>query len=934
MQIKIASKRDLKWRRWFVLGLAPLILLLAIGLSMFKQCTALGRAAEPDTYDPSECGAGFVTKADSVFALLLTGECVDTGIEAIDLASLNRRYKALEFALPYGEEGNAYIESTNLRLVGIHPEYIKDESLRRFYYNSRLPQMLEQQNEHLGVSLFEIRCKGTAPGKGTKETNPRQVRPVEVQSIRMIPSMFKVRLVKNKWKGVIESRENCLFDDDSTIYLTYGNSVLPLHCDAAGARKSLIYMNAIMHEGILLWTPPEKAGRPHVTPEPIDYYQYYRTAYGSDSRSHTIELRMQDSRTSPQRAHMTLTYVDSNLVVAHDCGLMVVGSQQATKLFNNNSASQEADTVPFEDGMKILMYTVANNDLSEKLGEITLFKQNPMNTLSYLTQTSVGADRFFISDYQTDLFTQQLLHGLSQHLSNRENVDTVRLTIDPLLSREFENEVKRYVNRLPGLIAVDKHGHRKPTSQVREQYDMSVTIMDMATGEVLATPFYTTLFDNNDFPEQLRLTTRNPSLCRRSIGSTFKPMEALAAVMAVPSLVNMNTTGRYGPPDFTKGHERVMFFGRLTRPWAKNTAGHWAGCDFTTFLSRSDDVYPVGLVALALSGAQSADVQQLPVNNNTSYFSLKDRTETRDQVNFLRFKNAKTADEKMPSPSNQHFVSNISHLYNVSYDQRSDDGLYSRTTDIDLFKALTDRMESYEDKVFGLREVSPEQTQLHFDRFDDGEDFRSLLVTWVLGQGDNMWNCVKLAEAWARMIGKRDVRASIISRDGNGSTPSLIDNTLRAHSRSSDVNATWNAFLEKFHDAQRAGTLAPMRQAVVDLGEGLVLFSKTGTPDAYIPPIDIPLMGGRVRKMDLGMYSFVLLKNAQYTERVLSNRPAHGIVCIVRIARTYECANCKPGTPCSACDAYWGLESAHARDFFAANPGRLRKLYDMTRNYY
>lgn len=934
MELKIEdlnSKRR-RWRRWLVFGLAPMIVLLAIVFSMFKQCTALGRAAQPDVYDPSECGAGFVTKADSVFALLLAGECVDTSIEAIDLESLNRRYRALEFALPFGEEGNDYIESSNLRVVGIHPEYIKDESLRRFYYNSRLPQLLEQQREQLGESLFEIRCKSMLPDKELRADNPKRLHPVEVRSIKMIPSMFKVRLVKNKWTGVIESREGCLFDDTSTVYLTYGNTVLPLHSDAAHDSNNEIHFYPIMNEGIVLWKPPTASnGTP---PQQIDYYEYYKMAFDSLAQPHTIALHLRpDCDSKNESASINMTYSGGHLRMSHNCGLVVMGSRQTVSLHQSNPNKHKPTDVPFEDGMKILMYTEANNKLSEKLGEITLYKHNPMRMLSYLTQTSVGTDRFFISDYQTDLFTQQLLRGLSQHLSNRENVDTVRLTIDPLLSREFENEIKQYVKQLPGLIAVDRHKNSKPATQINEQYDMSVTIMDMATGEVLATPFYTTLFDNVEYSDQLKLATRNTSLCRRSIGSTFKPMEALASVLAIPSLVNMNTTGRYGPPDFTKGHEQVMFFGRLTRPWAKNTAGHWGGCDFTTFLGRSDDVYPVGLVALALAGnTDGASATSLMVGGNDSYFN--DGSPRR----LLRFKDA-SKNEIMRTLRNQPFVQNMAHVFNVNYDERDDDALYSRTTDIDLFEQLVASMsdEDRDGRIFGLREVSPEPTQLRFDRMDDGEDFHDLLVPWVLGQGDNMWNCVKLAEAWARMIGKRDVRASFIA--GNGTPKSLVDGVMSFAERQ-NANNTWNAFLEKFHEAQQfpkdqGGTLVDMRRAVMDLGEGLVLFSKTGTPSAYVPPIDIPLMGGRLRKMDLGMFSFVLLKSAQYA-RVRDNRPAHGIVCIVRVSRTYECTNrgCTSGDPCDSCKPYWGLESAHARDFFADDARRLRKLVDMTRRYY
>lgn len=933
--LKGAASED-RWRAWLVFGLAPMIVLLAIVFSMFKQCTALGRAAEPDVYDPNECGAGFVTKADSVFALLLAGECVDTSIEAIDLNSLNRRYRALEFALPFGEEGNDYIESSNLRVVGIHPEYIKDESLRRFYYNSRLPQLLEQQREKLGESLFEIRYKSMLPDKELRADNPDRLCPIEVRSIKMIPSMFKVRLVKNKWTGVIESREDCLFDDTSTVYLTYGNTVLPLHSDAAHTTRNPIYFNAITDEGILLWTPPSSARQSHVPPDTIDYYKYYETAFNNHDQPHNIRLQLQKSRTSDELAHIIMTYAGGRLRMKHNCGLLIMGSKQ-TVYMHQSKASDPLTDVPFEDGMKILMYTEANNKLSEKLGEITLYKHNPMRMLSYLTQTSIGTDRFFISDYQTDLFTQQLLRGLSQHLSNRENVDTVRLTIDPLLSREFENEIKQYVKQLPGLIAVDRHKNSKPATQINEQYDMSVTIMDLATGDVLATPFYTTLFDNVEYSDQLKLATRNTSLCRRSIGSTFKPMEALASVLAIPSLVDLNTTGRYGP--LATDSNLVTFFGRHTTLWARDVSGRpssqWGGCDFVKFLGRSDDVYPVGLVALALAGnTDGASATSLRVGDNDSYFN--DGSPRR----LLRFKDASKNETMLPL-ENQPFVHNMSSVFNINYDERDDDALYSRTTDIDLFEQLVASMsdEDRDGRIFGLREVSPEPTQLRFDRMDDGEDFHDLLVPWTLGQGDNMWNCVKLAEAWARMIGKRDVRASFIAGNGKATPNSLVDGVMSFAERQ-NANNTWNAFLEKFHDAQQfpkdqGGTLVDMRRAVMDLGEGLVLFSKTGTPSAYVPPIDIPLMGSRLRKMDLGMFSFVLLKSAQY-DRVRDNRPAHGIVCIVRVSRTYECTNrgCTSGEPCKSCKPYWGLESAHARDFFSGNARRLRKLVDMTRRYY
>ena len=906
-----------------VIWVAPALLVLAIGLSFFKQCTALGRAADTDIYDPQENGAGFVTKADSVLSLLLSPALVDTAVEAITIDALNKKYKALEFALPFGEEGNAYIESSNLRLVGIHPEYIKDENLRRFYYNSRLPQLLEQQAEHLGENFFNIRCKGHRPSKDLRADNPDRKLPIDVESISLIPSMFKVKMMKTPWTGVIEGNESCIFDEEGTIYLSYGNSVLPIHNDSVINQTNPINFNAIMNEGILLWTRPVASGEKEKKPESIDYYQYYKSAFEGKGTSHAVNIKMQDTRESAERAYLTLSYSNGKLRLSHSCGVMVVGSKQSQKLMSNIKGSQRHE-VPFEDGMKILMYTESENDLSMKLGEITLFKDNPMQMLSYLTQSSIGVDRFYISDYQTDLFTQQLLQGLSQHLSNRENVDTVKLTIDPLLSREFENEIKDYVAQIRETIK-----NSKPASQVKEQYDMSVTIMDMATGEVLATPFYTTLFDNNDFPEMLKLTTRNAALTRRSVGSTFKPMVALPAVLTIPSLINMNTSSpsRYSA-NFKKN--TATFFGRQTHSWAEKSESHWRGCGFAQFLNRSDDVYPVALAALALSDeTASGSTMKLPINGNKSYFT--------DQGNggFLRFKDSGKQENQL-NPTSQPFLVNFTGIYDVNNRENSEDVLYNRTTDINLFRQLVAGIEDWDERVYGLREVSPEPTQLHIDRFNDGDDFRALLVPWTLGQGDNMWNSVKLAEAWARMISKRAVNASFIRYPQDTIFPSLVGDSLQSFAQNTDYNMVWNSFLAEFKNAQSLSDsqlLPKMKTAVDGLGEGLVLFSKTGTPDAYSPPIDIPLLGGHVRKMDIGMYCFVLTKESTYQNCILQNKPSKGIVCVIRLSRTYECNNCRPG-PCNACDNYWGLKSEHARDFFSANPARLRKFYDMTKNYY
>ena len=911
IETHIKNDKQMPLRPFLVAGVPLLILFACLLLSFFKGCTDLGKASRQKIYDPTQSLAedeGFVGRSNTLLAELLN--IVDPSVEATCLDSLNKRYLALEFALPYGEEHKATIEAADLRLVGIHPEYIKDDKLRRFYYNSRLPQLLQQQDEQKGETYFRFQCRG-------KKGSVQGTRPIEVTSIKLIPSMFKVMLSKNPWKGTIYGPDNCLFATGKTIFLTYGNSVLPLRNEQHLTRENPVFFRAVMQDGTLL-TPQGK----------IDYYDYYLKAF-KDEKPHAVNIGLRNSSGERDLASFLISYSNDSIFISHSADIAVVSAGQSTHYKRPERGSQRPSVVPFHDGMKLLVY----DDEARKLGEFSLYRQNPSRILSCLVQSSTGTSRFIIGEEQTDLFTQQMLRGLSRHLSNRDNVDSVALSIDPMLSREFENEIYSYLHSLRDDIT-----KQRPRNQVKEQYDMSLTIMDIATGDVLATPFYTTLFDYDDFPDILRLTTRNASLSRRSIGSVFKPMVALASVLATPSLLDMDTQNphRYSPPaDWSQKKPIARFFGRDTHAWAKKSASHWNGCDFTTFLSRSDDVYPVALTALAMTGepVDGKTVTTLPLTGNSNFFELgKDK--------LLRFK--KSSDNENINTRDHVFTDWLAYLYDTSYDK-------DYAADLNLFAHLLEKDSLDADqKNFGLEEVSPELTSLRMDRFYDGDDFKARLVPWVLGQGDNMWNCSKVAEAWCRMVSKRDVKASFIKHaTRNDSLPSLIrdgaqypGSTLGQRSVA-DINSTWNGFLNKLHSAQNGSSLlGQMRTAVTNLNNAehanLTLFSKTGTPDAYVR-YEFPLLGGNNRYVDVGLYAFALMDNDQYNSRVLplnaKDNPA-GIVCVVRITRSYECHRCRPGHQCGACESFWGLKSSHARDFFSASSRRMQKLYDMTRNYF
>ena len=74
------------------------------------------------------------------------------------------------------------------------------------------------------------------------------------------------------------------------------------------------------------------------------------------------------------------------------------------------------------------------------------------------------------------MFTQQqMVTGLSSTLRNSTFKDTVQLTVDPMLSLEFEREMQRYCETV-----------LMPQSFAKSDdiWEMSLTVMDMATGNV------------------------------------------------------------------------------------------------------------------------------------------------------------------------------------------------------------------------------------------------------------------------------------------------------------------------------------------------------------------------------------------------------------------------------------------------------------------
>lgn len=911
-------------RPFLAVGIALLLMVLALSLTLFKGCTGYGAAGKHDIYNPADSLAadeGFAGIANTLFDTLLTIKHED--IPAVDIQSLNRRYPAIEFALPYNENHLTDAEVADLRVVAIHPEYIHDKHLRDFYYNSRLPQLLNRQRDNMAESYFRIHAPQSAYDTQLK------ARPLNIDSIRINKAMFKVALVRNPWKGTITAVSNCLFPQGQTLYLAYGNSMIPLPIEQEEIRQNYITYHA----------DNETAQLTNDTGQPIDYYKHYQQAFDTTNPKRTTCVAIEFSKDKKTTNNFSICCTKGKLHLRlHDTQLIIYNGQPETPIIKADPTKIATTTIDFVDGMKIIAYNAAK---TRKLGEFTLTTTDPTNTLSRLVQTQTGASRYNIAATQTDLFTQQMVRALSQHLSNRTGTDNVTISLDPMLSREFENELRNYIPTVRQYINThkDANGHTKPQSQTAEQYDISLTILDLATGNIIAQPFYTTKFDNPELPDELRLTTRNVALARRYLGSTFKPIMALAAIETDTTLLNLQlntaTSSRNG--------DNARFFGYNVTAWAKETRNWGADCNFTQFIAHSDDVYPAALAAWALSKDH--------YTHGATTFSVKDPNSLlTTQKGTLKFR---AGEPNANNLENCPFAGWLNHITaaNTHSGTRACDSLFRHLPGLNNLNA--------DDRCFGIEEVSPDVTNLHLEQFTQGGDFRNTLIPWVLGQGSNDWSALQIATAWARILSGHAVQASYIYApdapkpkslfEGENVPESLCD-PAGGHLTPAQRRNIWAAFLDKFNAAQTAdggpggrSTLQKMATAVDSLNtkarrtgnDRLLLFSKTGTPDAYTRN-EIPTIGSAKRYFDVGLYTFGLM-TAGEMQRAKQGKQPKGIVCVIRITRTYQCPNCdKAGLDkqCSNCSKFEGLGSGQARNFFSQQQHHLIKLYDMTRRYY
>lgn len=853
------NPRWLKDNKRFFLVATSIIVGGVLILSCLKGCTQIGSKANNSVYVPTSDG-GFVGKTNRLLAYMVAK--ADTTINPHNIDELNRMYPGLRFQLPLGERSIPSERVTDIRLVDIDPEMIDDEAMKQFYYNSDLPKLLKDQSQHMGQRLFRLRFRRS------KATDYK----LRIDSIYVVPSQFKVALEKDPWRGNIIADDGSLFRQSQHCFLSWGRNVMPIRMNNRGAAMHSFSINTSTLE---------------LTPA-INYYNYYRDLESGKTQI-VIKLDGRQNRSLkfdyPNDSTIRIK-VEGDIVCQPYCN---EGLQQPVE---QTEASSRGTEYPFDEDLRLI---ISYQRDSTKIAELALTHNNPLLTLSTLVNSNTGKRRYKIAPQCVDRFSMQLTDGLVSSLSCNQNdsLEDIRLSIDPLLSLELQNQLETYYKT---TLKNASYTHSD------DEWELSMTVMDMATGNVVAVPYFRSADKGLD--EELILSRKNPALTRRYIGSTFKPMLALAAVQTEKSLLNLNTIGKYSLG--ADGH--ANYYGCPCRAWAKKSPSHWGGRkSMVEFIAASDDVFPVALTTIALNGG-STDFRHSSVFEVTS----KD----------IRLRS--TLDEEGSDWTSNPFIQNLDALYEVkSYN----DTYANKTEDMDfyLWRHLGINLD---DGDFGLDNITPDAPTMHYETFfGDARGLSVSIVPWILGQGSNDWNTIKLAEAWTRMLTKSDIHASFIKCDSIEPHVSLLSRL--SHPETADN--VWDTFLDQLHKAQLESPklLTPMNKAVNNLNtsEGLkgnrelILFSKTGTPDNYSRKEYQSIKDGQ-KWFDVGLYCMALMPQQAY-ESVRQNRGGKGIMCVIRVSRI---TNQKPTEN--------GVSSSDARNLFSNHPDNLRRLYQMTSKYY
>ena len=357
----------------------------------------------------------------------------------------------------------------------------------------------------------------------------------------------------------------------------------------------------------------------------------------------------------------------------------------------------------------------------------------------------------------------------------------VHLTLDPFLDQRLQNALRD--------VSRQRYGKRPLRA--------SMTVMNAADGRVLALASYPRPGDLDDLRLKSEghraLLAQNHNFMTHPVGSAAKPFLATAALALRPELAELEV------PCFPEGGEVPETL--LGYPLSGyNLPGDCQGAaregrvDLPRFLEVSSNRYMLymGLLALAdwQGGRPLEDPSADPLPVEQSYFLGSRRYGTRPQLSIFRSENG--TDTILSEVAEEPYMQEYRDLF--GQEVHFVRGSLVEALDLDPWQPVLDvaGVERRDRAVVAFSPVSAETVNLGGNLV---QNLRRDLYTLLLGNGNNRWSNVQLAEAMARLVQGARIETRMIDRvtaPGPGETLDVLwspeAETSEADLRAGDLN--------------------------------------------------------------------------------------------------------------------------------------------------
>ncbi len=660
----------------------------------------------------------------------------------------------------------------------------KEES--DFYYNSQFHELVEKQQKDLSEQYFKI----------VYSDDKKRIQKITVDSLKLFTSIGNTA-----WKGTINFKDPTKDWDSDRKFIVCENTVIPLftdHDESAGYKQ--IQLSNVDENELL---KPQNV---------LNAYWSY---------SHKLQISI------PRKLYFRIYQTSDSIIVTTN--------DTATKIILNN---KPFDTIAFSKDLKTkdLIFNLQKNG---NIVSVIITSKSPYELASQVANGAYAGNRININNDYSDLFSSQIINSLVLQLKDSDINKSYSLSYDAVQAKYYEDIFKNdLIPNIQNQFGVDSN----------TSYEISLTLVDIANGEIITAPFYSSTFLNKS-PKQLLATTNfNLRSSYYEVGSVFKPILACASVLNYPVLLKykFRENHEFVPIDVDKKIYNVNGFNIKWKDMKTPTSVlNFSNCDtlnrfsaLSHFLAVSHDCYPIGMVMNTFVDASDNDAF-----SELTHHNIPDNLENvirSDSKVFYYDSSGKKLYIKNIQSSNLCKI--LQYVFGLPVVIQKDDNNY--------FPGIN---------YIHPYQLLPEPSSLFSmdaDQINEKQEFsfEGDLRTWMWGQGELDLSLYNLSQAYARLISKKDISLNYMMHTSVNSSfftdadlKDLLD--LDADNGDSKTNA-WDNFLAAWEDAQNYPR-PTFQQSKDDFetarayfpanlqGDALTVLFKTGTPANTVNALSI-----------------------------------------------------------------------------------------------